>query len=68
VNGLGGLTSYMAREGIKNPLDGIRQFWIRAQEYHDQSGEGFRAYVDKKVASKQRHFNTRKNTDPHHED
>lgn len=62
VMGLGGITSFMAREGITDPSEGFGEFLARAQRYHDslrrEHGRGFFRYVHGKVAAKGRRYNT----------
>ena len=69
VHGLGGITSFMAREGITELDEGIGEFLHQAQVFHDirhpSVGKGFGAYIGKKVKVKNRRYNTvnnRKNT------
>lgn len=65
VNGLGGLTSFMAREGIEDMGEGIGEFLHQAQNYHNQrlgvQGSGLDAYVGRKVRTKNRRFNSANN-------
>ena len=62
INGLGGLTSFMAREGITDLDEGLGEFLVRAQSFHDQrqrtTGRGFTGYVADKVAVKGKRYNT----------
>ncbi|MBF0379684.1 MAG: hypothetical protein HQL69_01625 [Magnetococcales bacterium] len=48
VNGMGAITSFMAREGISNPKDGFEQYFRNAQQFHseDPNGVGFNQYID----------------------
>jgi hypothetical protein len=63
VNGLGALTSYMAREGITDFDEGYRRFGIDAHEYHrlqsQRTGKTLPTYAREKVQGKARRFNTR---------
>lgn len=65
VHGLGGLTSFMAREGIEDLGEGIGEFLHQAKHYHDQRhdvpGVGFERYLEGKVAAKGRRYNTLNN-------
>ncbi len=62
INGIGSLTSFMAREGIDDLGEGIGEFLHQAHEFHDRRlgvrGSGLEAYVGRKVRSKTRRFNT----------
>jgi hypothetical protein len=62
VHGLGGITSFMAREGIADLGEGIGEFLHQAKDFHDKranlQGAGMDAYVTKKVKSKNRRFNS----------
>lgn len=68
VNGLGPITSFMAREGITDLAEGFGEFLARAHRFHDAQGrkEGstFKKYVTNKVASKGRKYNTLLNENP----
>lgn len=61
LNGLGGLTSFMAREGITDLEEGLGEFLVRAGCFHDQrrreSGRGFADYVADQVAVKEKRYN-----------
>lgn len=65
VNGLGGITSFMAREGITDLGEGFGEFLHQAHQYHDRqerfTGNFFGAYIDLKVKQKGRKFNTLNN-------
>lgn len=65
VNGLGGITSFMAREGITDLGEGFGEYLHHARLYHDRqerfTGNFFGAYVDLKVKQKGRKFNTLNN-------
>ena len=60
VNGLGGVTSFMAREGIADMGEGIGEYLHQAKEFHDARyqipGFGFERYVERKVSAKNRRF------------
>lgn len=62
VHGLGGITSFMAREGISDIGEGIGEYLHRAKYFHDiranVRGTGMEAYIAKKVKSKNRRFNS----------
>jgi hypothetical protein len=62
VNGLGALTSYMAREGITDVDEGYRRFLGDAHEYHrlqsQRTGKTLSTYAREKVQGKARRFNT----------
>lgn len=62
VHGLGGITSFMAREGIADLGEGIGEFLHQAKDFHDKranvQGSGMDVYVTKKVKSKNRRFNS----------
>ena len=66
INGLGFITSYMAREGITDLGEGFGEFLHHAHQYHDRKGQHhgkrFRDYVDAKVLNKAKRFNTLRNT------
>lgn len=65
IHGLGGLTSFMAREGIEDLGEGIGEFFHQAKDYHfRRSGfmkSGMENYIRRKVKSKNRKFNTDNN-------
>jgi hypothetical protein len=65
INGLGGLTSFMASQGITDLGEGFGEFLAQAKRFHDASsrkdGKNFRGYVTGKVADKARRFNTLRN-------
>lgn len=62
VNGLGSITSFMAREGITDLGEGFGEFLARAHQYHDglkrQKPLNFVKYISGKVAAKGRRFNS----------
>ena len=65
VNGLGGITSFMAREGITDLGEGFGEYLEHAKLYHNRqerfTGNFFGAYIDLKVKQKGRKFNTLNN-------
>ena len=62
INGLGAITSFMACEGITDTKTGFNQFLTRASQFHSQPGEPigkpFDEYIKRKVALKNKRFNT----------
>lgn len=66
IHGLGGVTSFMAREGITDLGEGIGEFFHHAKVFHetrfgnplDKKPHGMEAYIDRKVKSKNRKFNS----------
>ena len=66
VHGLGGITSFMAREGIDDLSEGLGEFLHQANVFHETKSSnnyskkpyGIEAYIDKKVKSKNRRFNS----------
>ena len=65
VNGLGGITSFMAKGGILNVDEGVREYIHHARRYHrEYSGghaKGLDDYVAEKVKAKGRKYNTIQN-------
>lgn len=62
IHGLGGVTSFMAREGINDWSEGFGEFIAQAKMFHDREGKNsFDKYIFKKVKEKQRRFNTHNN-------
>lgn len=62
-NGLWGLTSFMAREGITDYSEGLGEYLRQAEQYHAQHGDRDQAarlehYILGKVLAKGRRFNT----------
>lgn len=61
INGLAGLTSFMAREGISDPEEAFEAFKNAARYFHnmqsDYNGKSFNEYLQEKAAAKARHFN-----------
>jgi hypothetical protein len=62
LHGLGGITSFMAREGIEDLGEGIGEFFHQAEYYHNMRkgvlGSAMKVYIDRKVRAKNRRFNT----------
>jgi len=61
INGLSPITSFMAREGILLPDEGIRAFWRCARDFHNARGDSapkFEDYVYQKALSKSRGYNS----------
>lgn len=62
LHGLGGLTSFMAREGIDDLGEGVGAYLHEAERFHnarhDKPGQGFEHYVARKVRAKNRRYNT----------
>lgn len=58
VQGLGGLTSFMAREGIEDFRAGVSAFANQASSYHKSTGRGIARYVREKVKAKGRKYNS----------
>lgn len=58
IHGLGGLTSFMAREGIEDFSEGVGEFLHQANKYHEHSAGGLCGYVQRKVKAKGRKYNT----------
>lgn len=61
LNGLAGITSYMAREGITNPEEAFEAYMNDVRHFHDTrsdyNGKSFNDYVYEKAASKARKYN-----------
>ena len=68
INGLGGLTSFMARHGITDLGEGFGEFLAHAKRFHKnrkaQSGKDLARYVLDKVSTKARRYNTLENESP----
>ena len=62
VNGLGGLTSFMASRGIEDFGEGLGEYLHQAKQFHKINGGDFHAYIDRKVKAKARKYNTLDNT------
>jgi len=62
VNGISGLTSFMAREGYSDPIEGIHLYIRSAKKYHDDreymTDFDFHGYIAQKVALKVKAYNT----------
>ncbi|MGZ8942395.1 MAG: hypothetical protein ACXW00_06455 [Methylobacter sp.] len=67
VNGLGGLTSFMASQGITELDEGFGEFLAHAERFHEhksrKQGKGLRRYIQEKVSAKARKYNTLDNRD-----
>ncbi len=67
VNGLGGLTSFMASQGITELDEGLGEFLAQAKRFHDhkgrQQGKSLDHYIQEKVTAKARKYNTLDNRD-----
>ena len=66
INGIAGITSFMALKGITDLHEGVKQYIRHAKIFHDSRGrfsdETFLSYIHKKVKGKGRHYNSIKNT------
>ena len=62
TNGMGALSSFMAREGITDLSEGFGEFIRQAERFHAQgirdNGEQLAAYLKRKTLAKGRRFNT----------
>ncbi len=58
VNGLGGLTSFMASRGIEDMGEGVGEFLHHAELFHKVIGRGLDSYISRKVKAKARKYNT----------
>jgi hypothetical protein len=71
VNGLGGLTSFMARHGITELDEGFGEFLAQAEHFHEHKGrkqvKGLNHYIQDKVTAKARKYNTLDNRDQQQE-
>lgn len=67
VNGLGGLTSFMAAHGITELDEGLGEFLAKAEHFHEhkgrKQGKGLKHYIQDKVTAKARKYNTLDNRD-----
>ena len=67
VNGLGGLTSFMASHGITELDEGFGEFLAQAEHFHEHKGrtqgKGLKHYIQDKVTAKARKYNTLDNRD-----
>ncbi|MEJ1388073.1 MAG: replication initiation factor [Candidatus Sedimenticola sp. (ex Thyasira tokunagai)] len=68
VNGLSGLTSFMAREGLTDAYEGAPAFFRAAAAYHagkeHYTGLSFEDYVEEKVQLKAKRYNSMQNPPP----
>ncbi len=62
VNGLGGLTSFMASRGIEDFDEGLNEYLHRAKVFHHINGRNLKDYISRKVKAKARKYNTLDNT------
>lgn len=58
VHGLGGVTTFMAREGIEDFSEGVGEYLHQANKYHARNTGGLHGYVQRKVRAKGRKYNT----------
>ncbi len=58
VHGLGGFTSFMASRGIEDFGEGVGEYFVQAREFHARRGVTLTKYVDGKVKTKGRKYNT----------
>ena len=62
---MSGLTSFMAREGYVDPINGVNAYLQSAKEFHDNreymTGFDFQGYLAQKVALKVKFYNTYQN-------
>ena len=62
VNGLGAITSFMARENIDDFSEGFGEYIAAAIEFHDGIiGNSIDKYIRQKIREKQKRFNTKNN-------
>lgn len=61
INGLGGLTSFMASRGIEDFDVGLIEYMHRASVFHHANGRGLKEYISGKVKAKARKYNTMNN-------
>jgi hypothetical protein len=65
INGLGGLTSFMARHGMTDLGEGFGEFLAHAERFHEahqrKTGKDLKRYVREKVSAKGRKYNTLEN-------
>lgn len=68
INGIGGITSFMAREGITDLGEGFGEFLARADQFHHLrsrlTGKSFTKYIQEKVIEKGKRYNTLRNEHP----
>lgn len=69
VHGLGGLTSFMARENIDDLGEGLGEFLAQADQYHESvgrhQGQNMHRYIQRKIKAKGRRYNTINNRKNH---
>jgi hypothetical protein len=62
INGISGLTSFMAQEGYSDPIEGVHKYIQSAKRFHDNreymTGYDFHGYIGQKVALKVKGYNT----------
>lgn len=62
INGLSGITSFMARDGYSDPIEGVHKYIQSAKKFHDNrehmTGYDFHGYISQKVALKVKGYNT----------
>ena len=67
INGLGGITSFMARHGIEDLGEGFAEYLVHAEHFHEHKGrfedKGLSHYIQEKVKAKARKYNTLDNRD-----
>jgi hypothetical protein len=67
INGLGGITSFMARHGIEDLGEGLGEFFAHAECFHEHKSrsqdKGLSHYIQEKVNFKARKYNTLDNRD-----
>jgi len=60
--GLSVITAFMAREGISNFERGVEEYFFRLRNFHEEKshslGLSFESYIERKVATKRREYNT----------
>lgn len=61
INGLGGLTSFMASRGIEDFDEGLIEYMHRASVFHHVNGRDLKEYISGKVKAKARKYNTLNN-------
>lgn len=65
INGMSGITSFMAREGYVDPIEGVSSYLQSAKKFHDNreymTGFDFHGYLAQKIALKVKSYNTYQN-------
>ena len=65
INGISGITSFMAREGYIDPIEGVNAYLRTAKTFHDNrehmTGFDFHGYLSEKIALKVKSYNTYQN-------